>query len=257
MKLWHRWHRSGIVVLMRFFTLRYDMHATVDFRNFIVLFWAETLARWNPTSCQKNIHYYFVRIWDSQIDNSKIEIMETDRSLMRCSLHVTRGVVHMVRYGLCDIYVITRVRVTIYCRIVFSMLCWTERSVLMPPARRGVGWSVLRARGGDPVAGLVQGFRRPDHQGNPHVRESLTLAPVRPRTQAAGLKCLLQITVAFPNPQTRAFSGTELSRKIRSPKFVGQSFTAMFLLEILEEYRIWSIRKRWIKERLWLIVVWS
>ena len=26
---------------------------TVDFRNFIVLFWAETLAHWNPTSCQK------------------------------------------------------------------------------------------------------------------------------------------------------------------------------------------------------------
>ena len=26
----------------------------------------------------KNIHNYFVRIWDSQIENSKIEIMETD-----------------------------------------------------------------------------------------------------------------------------------------------------------------------------------
>ena len=29
---------------------------TVDFRNFIVFFWAETLAHWNPTSRQKNIH---------------------------------------------------------------------------------------------------------------------------------------------------------------------------------------------------------
>ena len=53
---------------------------TVDFRNLILFFWAETLAHWNPTSCQKNIHNQFVRIWDSQIENSKIEIMETDRS---------------------------------------------------------------------------------------------------------------------------------------------------------------------------------
>ena len=29
---------------------------TVDFRNFIVFLWAETLAHWNPTSRQKNIH---------------------------------------------------------------------------------------------------------------------------------------------------------------------------------------------------------
>ena len=26
---------------------------TIDFRNFIVFFWAETLAHWNPTSCQQ------------------------------------------------------------------------------------------------------------------------------------------------------------------------------------------------------------
>ena len=45
------------------------------------------------------------------------------------------------------------------------------------------------------------------------------MAPVRPRMQAAGLQCLkLQIAVAFPDPQTRAFPGTELSRKTRSPK---------------------------------------
>ena len=31
------------------------LHA-VDFRNFIVFFWSETLAHWNPTSCQQNIH---------------------------------------------------------------------------------------------------------------------------------------------------------------------------------------------------------
>ena len=52
---------------------------TVDFRNFIVFFRAETLAHWNPTSCQTNIHNEFVRIRDSQTENSKIEIMETDR----------------------------------------------------------------------------------------------------------------------------------------------------------------------------------
>ena len=37
--------------------------------------------------------------------------------------------------------------------------------------------------------------------------------------QAARLQCLkLQIVVAFPDPQTRAFPGTELSRKLRSPR---------------------------------------
>ena len=55
-----------------------SVRGTVDFRNFIVFCWAETLAHWNPTSCQKkSIHNEFVRIWDSQIENSKIEIMET------------------------------------------------------------------------------------------------------------------------------------------------------------------------------------
>ena len=29
---------------------------------------------------KKNIHDEFVRIWDSQVENSKIEIMETDRT---------------------------------------------------------------------------------------------------------------------------------------------------------------------------------
>ena len=47
------------------------------------------------------------------------------------------------------------------------------------------------------------------------------LAPVRPRLQAAGLQCLkLQVAVAFPDPQARAFPGTELSWKIRSPNFL-------------------------------------
>ena len=66
---------------------------------------------------------------------------------------------------------------------------------------------------------LVPLKRRPDQQGNPHNRESRTLAPVRLRMRAAGLQCLrLQIAVAFPDPQTLAFPGTELSRKTRSPK---------------------------------------
>ena len=44
------------------------------------------------------------------------------------------------------------------------------------------------------------------------------LTPVRPRMQAAGLQCLkLQIAVASPDPQTRAFPGTQVSQKIRSP----------------------------------------
>ena len=59
---------------------------TVDFRSFLVFSWAETLAHWNPTSRQKNNHNRFVRIWDSQIENSKIEIMETDRTFAIAAL---------------------------------------------------------------------------------------------------------------------------------------------------------------------------
>ena len=56
-------------------------------------------------------------------------------------------------------------------------------------------------------------------RGNPHIRESCILAPVRPRMQAADLRCLmLQIAVAFPKPQARAFPGTKFSR---SPKYLG------------------------------------
>ena len=44
------------------------------------------------------------------------------------------------------------------------------------------------------------------------------MAPVTPRMQAAGLQCLkLQIAAASPDPQTRAFPGTQVSRKIQSP----------------------------------------
>ena len=53
-----------------------------------------------------------------------------------------------------------------------------------------------------------QFLRRPDHQGNPYIRESRMSAPVRPRMQAAGLQCLkLQIAAASPDPQTHAFPG--------------------------------------------------
>ena len=66
-----------------------------------------------------------------------------------------------------------------------------------------------------------QKFRRPDHEGNPHIGESRMLAPARPRMQAAGLQRLkLQIAAASPDPQTRAFPGTELSRKTWEPKFL-------------------------------------
>ena len=50
------------------------------------------------------------------------------------------------------------------------------------------------------------------------IRISWILALARPRMQAAGLQCLkLQVAVASPGPQTRAFPGTELSWNIRSP----------------------------------------
>ena len=37
---------------------------------------------------------------------------------------------------------------------------------------------------------VVTVFRWPDHQGNPPIRDSRVLSPVRPRMQAAGLQCL-------------------------------------------------------------------
>ena len=65
--------------------------------------------------------------------------------------------------------------------------------------------------------------RWPYHQENPHIRDSRILAPVRPRTQAAGLQSLqLQIAAAFPDPQTRAFPGTEHSRITQSPNIQGE-----------------------------------
>ena len=54
---------------------------------------------------------------------------------------------------------------------------------------------------------------------NYYIRESRRLAPVRPRMRAAGLQCLrLQIAVASPDPHTRTFPGTQVSRKTWSPK---------------------------------------
>ena len=54
-----------------------------------------------------------------------------------------------------------------------------------------------------------------------HTRESRILVAVRPRMQAAGLQCLkLRIAVAFPDPQNHAFSGTQVSRKTRSPRWL-------------------------------------
>ena len=63
-----------------------------------------------------------------------------------------------------------------------------------------------------PFASAAPYFRWPDQKGNPHFRASRILAPVRPRMQAAGLQCLMLQIVASPNPQTRAFPGTEFSR---------------------------------------------
>ena len=54
-------------------------------------FWAETLPHWNPTSCQRDIHNEFVRIWDSQIEDSKIEIVETDRTIHIISTGESQG----------------------------------------------------------------------------------------------------------------------------------------------------------------------
>ena len=44
------------------------------FPKFHRVFWAETLAHWNPTSCQQVIHNWFVRIWDSQIEIRRLKL---------------------------------------------------------------------------------------------------------------------------------------------------------------------------------------
>ena len=57
------------------------------------------------------------------------------------------------------------------------------------------------------VRGRPEFIGRPDQQGNAHIRERRNLAPGGPRMQAAGLQCIiLQIAVAFRNPQIRACS---------------------------------------------------
>ena len=46
------------------------------------------------------------------------------------------------------------------------------------------------------------------------------MAVLGPRMQAAGLQCLqLQMAVASPDPQTRAFPGTQVSGKLGDPNF--------------------------------------
>ena len=86
---------------------------------------------------------------------------------------------------------------------------------------------------------LTQSIRWPDHQGNPHIRESRISAPVRPRMQAAGLQCLkLQIAVAFPDPQTRAFRGTQVSRKTRSPNNLYNHSTILAFLLYFHRFSV-------------------
>ena len=48
-----------------------------QFPKFNRVFWAETLAHWNPTSCQKTSTINLFG-FQTQIENSKIGIMETD-----------------------------------------------------------------------------------------------------------------------------------------------------------------------------------
>ena len=54
---WTTTYNTQFVVCCNTYTniqhTQYTKTSTVDFRNFIVLFWAETLAHWNPTSCQQ------------------------------------------------------------------------------------------------------------------------------------------------------------------------------------------------------------
>ena len=62
-------------------------------------------------------------------------------------------------------------------------------------------------------ARMTRSAGKPAYQGKPHM-----LVPVRPAVQSAGLQGLkLPIAVATPDPQTSAFPGMEVSRKIQSP----------------------------------------
>ena len=90
--------------------------------------------------------------------------------------------------------------------------------------RRGAGWAhgvlgrVHIAAQGSARLLAAQPCRRPARRGrfpeqdsdDQIIREICMLAPMRPRIQAAGLQCLkLQIAVTSPDPQTRAFPGTQ------------------------------------------------
>ena len=50
-------------------------------------------------------------------------------------------------------------------------------------------------------------FQMTRSAGNPHNRESRILAPVRPRIQAAGLQCLLQLLLSRPPNRHNSWSG--------------------------------------------------
>ena len=62
---------------------------TVDFRNFIVFLLGRDPGTLKSDIVSKNIHNWFARIWDSQIEDSKIEIMETRRT--SCADRKTAG----------------------------------------------------------------------------------------------------------------------------------------------------------------------
>ena len=90
------------------------------------VFWGRDPGTLKSDIVSKNIHNYFVRIWDSQIENSKIEIMETDRKsflLHRLASHAE----HEERQDAANlnIYTCIYIYIYIYTPIVYTIIMHT------------------------------------------------------------------------------------------------------------------------------------
>ena len=138
---------------------------TVDFRNFIVFFVAETLAHWNPTPCQQK-HPQLI-CSDSRLSNSKIEIMETERRrtmmLFANGSWTVHDVIEQFMNGLWCLRLM-------HDRSVFvNAVPWTVRRVL----KQGCEWVMFRSP-------LVNKWNMVCQHWHRHTQTCLTAALGRP-----------------------------------------------------------------------------
>ena len=68
-----------------------DIELTVDFRNFIVFFWAETLAHWNPTSCQKKHPRWICSDLRLGLTIRRLKLWKPTVNMICCATFARRG----------------------------------------------------------------------------------------------------------------------------------------------------------------------